>query len=74
MRRLLIVAGLTLAALGAGCASSGPDDEASARAACQEQGVVAEAMPACVERTMEDIRRARDSLRDNPRRTPPPPS
>jgi hypothetical protein len=66
-RKSGLIAALALAAL-AGCAtSSGVDDTEAARASCEEQNVAAGVdMAECIERTVEQIRSARDHIRNPP--------
>jgi outer membrane lipoprotein SlyB len=61
---LIMVLALTLA----GCATNdGVNDTEAARASCEEQNVAAGVdMAECIERTVEQIRSARDHIRNPP--------
>jgi hypothetical protein len=64
---------LVCAALAASCASNdGVDDTEAARVSCEEQNVAAGVdMAECIERTVEQIRSARDHIRNPPQPSRP---
>lgn len=67
-KKVLIIMALSLAAGLAGCATSGgANDTEAARASCEEQNVAPGVdMAECIERTVEQIRGARDHVRNPP--------
>jgi hypothetical protein len=64
---------MLLVAATAGCVTGGANDTEAARASCQEQNVAPGVdMAECVERTVEQIRSAREHARTPPPQSRPP--